>query len=200
MKKLQTIRIIAGEWRGRKLSVLNKEGLRPTTDRVRETLFNWLAPEIQSARCLDLFAGTGALGLESLSRGAAHVTFVEREREVCNALKANLAQLSAQQRSVCIENDAIRYLDSYAVLTRTDALPSDVQGKFNVVFVDPPYAANIVETVLSQIDASGMLATDALIYVETSAQSATPQTPPNWIEHRAKIAGAARYALYRVAS
>ena len=181
-----TIRLIAGEWRGRRLNVLDKPGLRPTTDRVRETVFNWLASRIEGARCLDLFAGTGALGLECLSRGADFVQFVEYDREVGRVLEQNLQRLQAGSRSHCWIGQGEQYLHG----------KGPTLGSFDIVFLDPPYADDSLSQIIQQIDESGMLADGAVVYIESDSQQSTPWVPQHWQLHRGKIAGQARYELY----
>lgn len=176
------IRIIGGRWRGRKLPVPNSPGLRPTTDRVRETLFNWLAPVIQEARCLDCFAGSGALGLEALSRGAASVTLLEQDRAVSAQLTKNLQVLQAQQGQVIIA-DSLRWL----------AQPGDA---FNVVFIDPPFRQGMITNTVATLERHRRLADDAWIYIETETEGPSPEVPPHWQLHREKIAGQVAYRLY----
>jgi len=127
-----SIRIIAGEWRGRKLPVIDVDGLRPTSDRIRETLFNWLMPYLSGSRCLDLFAGTGALGFEAASRGAHNVDFVESHRQVSQALSENIKLLEA--------NAIVHNMAANAFLTRS------ATESFDLVFVDPPFAENMVQS------------------------------------------------------
>ncbi|CAJ0997399.1 16S rRNA (guanine(966)-N(2))-methyltransferase [Sodalis praecaptivus] len=176
------IRIIGGRWRGRKLPVPDSPGLRPTTDRVRETLFNWLAPVIQEARCLDCFAGSGALGLEALSRGAASVTLLEQDRAVSAQLAKNLQVLQAQQCQV-ITADSLRWL----------AQPGDA---FNVVFIDPPFRQGMITNTVAILERHRRLADDAWIYIETETEGLSPEVPPHWQLHREKIAGQVAYRLY----
>ncbi|MDG0807021.1 16S rRNA (guanine(966)-N(2))-methyltransferase [Pectobacterium brasiliense] len=176
------IRIIGGQWRGRKLPVPDSPGLRPTTDRVRETLFNWLAPVIQQARCLDCFAGSGALGLEALSRYAAHATLLEMERAVAQQLTQNLALLRAEHAEV-VNTDSLSWL----------AKPGT---PFDVVFLDPPFRKELLNNTLALLEQQGWLAPDAWIYVETEAENAQLTIPENWQLHREKIAGQVAYRLY----
>ncbi|MCG8155999.1 16S rRNA (guanine(966)-N(2))-methyltransferase [Brenneria goodwinii] len=176
------IRIIGGQWRGRKLPVPDSPGLRPTTDRVRETLFNWLAPVIQQSRCLDCFAGSGALGLEALSRYAAHATLLERERGVAQQLTQNLMLLRA-------ENARVVNIDTLQWLAQTGE-------PFDVVFLDPPFRKDLLNNTLSLLEQQGWLAPDAWIYVETEAENAQLIIPDNWRLHREKIAGQVAYRLY----
>ncbi|KHS88129.1 MULTISPECIES: 16S rRNA (guanine(966)-N(2))-methyltransferase [Pectobacterium] len=176
------IRIIGGQWRGRKLPVPDSPGLRPTTDRVRETLFNWLAPVIQQARCLDCFAGSGALGLEALSRYAAHATLLEMERAVAQQLTQNLALLRAENAEV-VNTDALSWL-------------AKLGTPFDVVFLDPPFRKELLNNTLALLEQQGWLAPDAWIYVETEAENAQLTIPENWQLHREKIAGQVAYRLY----
>jgi 16S rRNA (guanine966-N2)-methyltransferase len=175
------LRIIGGSLRGSRVAVPDKPGLRPTPDRVRETLFNWLAPVIQGARCLDLFAGTGALGIEALSRGAVQVDFVEADARLADLLRANLIRL--KQDANVHATDALRFLARDA-------------ARYDVVFLDPPFAANLWGDAARALEAHGRLLDSAWIYVEGPA-NATLELPQNWALHREGRAGDVRYALYR---
>ncbi|QHM73428.1 16S rRNA (guanine(966)-N(2))-methyltransferase [Mixta intestinalis] len=177
------IRIIGGQWRGRKLPVPDSAGLRPTTDRVRETLFNWLAPEIQQARCLDCFAGSGALGLEALSRYAASATMLELEKPVAQQLMRNLQTLKASNAQV-IQTNTLNWL----------AQQGDA---YQIVFIDPPFRKGLLDETLRLLESNGWLADDALIYVESEVENGTPPVPVNWQLHREKVAGQVAYRLYR---
>jgi 16S rRNA (guanine966-N2)-methyltransferase len=176
------IRIIGGSLRNSRLLVPELPGLRPTPERVRETLFNWLAPMIDGARCLDLCAGTGALGIEASSRGAAGVQFVERDARAAQALRENLARLR-------VEGAQVATLEAGAFL-RGAAQVCDV------VFLDPPFALDLWAELAHQLEAGGWLAANALIYVESS-RAGVPNLPPNWSVHREGRAGEVRFALYR---
>jgi 16S rRNA (guanine966-N2)-methyltransferase len=176
------IRIIGGSLRNSRLDVADMPGLRPTAERLRETLFNWLAPIISGARVLDLCAGTGALGIEALSRGAASVQFVEREARVARAIEQNLVRLKQA-------DGAVAALDAEAFL-RGAGRPHDL------VLLDPPFALGLWEGLARQLEQGGWLATAALIYVE-SPRAVTPTLPPNWQLQRESHAGDARGALYR---
>lgn len=176
------IRIIGGQWRGRKLPVPDSPGLRPTTDRVRETLFNWLAPSMVDARCLDCFAGSGALGIEALSRYAASATLLEMDRSVAQQLQQNLVTLKAAHARVVNTN-------SLAFLTQAGT-PHDV------VFVDPPFRKGLLEETLTLLENNGWLANDALIYVESEVENGLPPVPAHWDLHREKVAGQVAYRLY----
>jgi len=193
----RTLRIIGGVWRGRRLRFPPSPEIRPTPDRVRETLFNWLAPHVPGARCLDLFAGSGALGLEALSRGAAHVTFVEREPAAAREISARLAEWGADAASV-ERADARRFLE------RTPAAP------FDIVFLDPPFASTLLNEAAMRLEQGGWLSDHALIYVECPAEAAArgrptaakaaaataPPVPPLWTARKAKQAGEVGYHLY----
>jgi 16S rRNA (guanine966-N2)-methyltransferase len=176
------IRIIGGRLRGSRLEVPAVDGLRPTPERVRETLFNWLMPVIDGATCLDLFAGTGALGLEALSRGAAQATFVERDARAVAALRANLGRLK-QDRGSVVAADAGPWL-------RTPGTPHDL------VFIDPPFALNLWQDTAQALETGGWLTRHAWIYVE-SARAAAWQAPASWQAHRQGAAGEVAYTLYR---
>ncbi|HUD40400.1 MAG TPA: 16S rRNA (guanine(966)-N(2))-methyltransferase RsmD [Dokdonella sp.] len=177
------LRIIAGRLRGSKLSVPDAPGLRPTPERVRETLFNWLAPTIDGAHCLDLYAGTGALGLEALSRGAAHCVFVERDAALARALADTLARLKVDTGEV-VRGDALSWLAQAG------------ERRFDLVFVDPPFDADAWQATLHALEQGGRLALGAWIHVEASAEQA-PAPPANWHLHREGRAGSVRHRLYR---
>ncbi|WP_105622774.1 16S rRNA (guanine(966)-N(2))-methyltransferase [Cronobacter sakazakii] len=176
------IRIIGGQWRGRKLPVPDSPGLRPTTDRVRETLFNWLAPYLVGARCLDCFAGSGALGLEALSRYAADATLLEMERSVAQQLQKNLATLKSSVAKV-VNTNTLNFLNQ-------NGEPHDI------VFVDPPFRKGLLEETLNLLETRGWLAPQALIYVESEVENGLPPVPANWQLHREKVAGQVAYRLY----
>ncbi|EKY3165332.1 16S rRNA (guanine(966)-N(2))-methyltransferase [Cronobacter sakazakii] len=176
------IRIIGGQWRGRKLPVPDSPGLRPTTDRVRETLFNWLAPYLVGARCLDCFAGSGALGLEALSRYAADATLLEMERGVAQQLQKNLATLKSSAAKV-VNTNTLNFLNQ-------NGEPHDI------VFVDPPFRKGLLEETLNLLETRCWLAPQALIYVESEVENGLPPVPANWQLHREKVAGQVAYRLY----
>ena len=159
------IRIIAGKHRGRKLPVLMAEGLRPTTDRVKETLFNWLMPYIHGANCLDCFAGAGSLGFEALSRGATKVSLIELNKEAAKQLSANKQLLQSNDVVVC-NTDALVFLKN------------QTPEKFDVVFIDPPFRKDLVSQTCKLLD-NGWLSEQALIYVEMESES-TQSLPANW--------------------
>lgn len=176
-----TVRIIAGQLRGSKLPVPDRPGLRPTSDRVRETLFNWLQPKLPGARVLDLFAGTGALGFEAASRGAAAVRLVERDPGLAQALRDSAARLKAA--AVAVDT-----ADALAWLRRTP------DQAFDLVFLDPPFEAGLWEPAAAAL--GPWLAPGAWIYVETP-QNVAPLLPPGWLPHREGRTREVRYALLR---
>jgi 16S rRNA (guanine966-N2)-methyltransferase len=181
-QRAHVLRIIGGTWRGRKLRFPASSGIRPTPDRVRETLFNWLRSCTQGSQCLDLFAGSGALGLEALSRGAAHVTFVEHDVAAAAALRAHLAQWQALGAQV-VRADALRYLEGAA-------------RAFDLVFLDPPFAAALLERVAALLTARAWLKPGSLIYVECAAREGLPPLPPSWQGLKAERAGEVGYHLF----
>jgi 16S rRNA (guanine966-N2)-methyltransferase len=175
------VRIIGGQWKRTRLAVADKPGLRPTPDRVRETLFNWLASEVPRSRCLDLFAGSGALGLEALSRGAAHATFVERDRESTARLRETAALL-ARNRATVIQADALAWLGG-------------APAPHDIVFLDPPFDAGLLTEAMRLLEARGWLAPAARIYIEMPARQGVPALPAGWRMHRNGRAGAVGYHL-----
>jgi 16S rRNA (guanine966-N2)-methyltransferase len=175
--KNNLLRIIGGEWRSRKLRFADVPGLRPTPDRVRETLFNWLQMQVPGARCLDLFAGSGALGLEALSRGAREVVMVEKHPAAARALRDNIALLGAQN-AVLVNDDAFRYLRS---LSTAEA--------FDLIFLDPPFRKNLLEPVLDIVFAKALLNSGGMIYLEQETGAATDFSRFNLQVHRETQAG-----------
>lgn len=176
------LRIIGGEWRSRILNFDTTSGVRPTTDRVRETLFNWLQPATPGANCLDLFSGSGSLGIEALSRGASAVTFVERSNRLSQELNERIGLLNAQDRGQILQSDAESYLQ------RCDK-------QFDIVFLDPPFSTDIIDTVCATLEQRQLLADNAYIYIETPRSGEPPVLPSNWTVNRAKIAGQVSYQL-----
>jgi 16S rRNA (guanine966-N2)-methyltransferase len=180
------IRIIAGQWRGRKLPVLDKPGLRPTPDRVRETLFNWLTLDLPTSRCLDLFAGTGAVGIEAASRGAPEVVLVEKDRELVHNLNQQVSRLAASQITV-IGADALHYLKN------TTPRP------FDLIFLDPPFGHNLLPPTCSLLAQSGWLSPKSLIYMEMERQLTPPAfLPGHWQITRNLMAGQLASYLIRL--
>jgi 16S rRNA (guanine966-N2)-methyltransferase len=184
MKRLRRnrVRIIAGQWRGRCIHIPDDPGVRPTPDRVRETLFNWLQPWISGAECLDLFAGCGALGMEALSRGARHVTFIEQSPDVARAIENNLKQLDAGTRALVERADVTRYL-------RTAARACDI------VFLDPPYHQGYVASCCELLERGGWLKPGGLVYIEAEHELEPLPIPANWSVKRSKRAGQVGYHL-----
>jgi len=179
------LRIVAGKWRSRLLPVADEDGLRPTPERVRETLFNWLSPEIEGCRCLDLFAGTGALGLEALSRGARSCTFVERASEPVRLLRENIRLLDATGATVR-QGDAATIIRS-------------LKGeKFDVIFLDPPFADDLLEDLCRLLAKSDLLKCGSKIYLEQEREQKYPQLPMGWVAQKDKLAGNVRYTLAQV--
>ena len=173
-------RIIAGAWRRRKLHFPPLPGIRPSPDRVRETLFNWLRERVPGARCLDLFAGSGALGLEALSRGANSVTFVDREREAVEAIRGHLTLLEAADGDVT-QADALEWLKR-------------APEPYDIVFLDPPFASDLAELALAALEAGGWLKPAALIYMEYAAD-VPPSLPAGWQLLRESRAGRVGFRL-----
>jgi 16S rRNA (guanine966-N2)-methyltransferase len=181
------LRIVAGNWRSRLLDIADVPGLRPTSERVRETLFNWLTPRIGGARCLDLFAGTGALGLEALSRGASGVVFVESSARAAAALRKNVETLGATDALIA-EADAFDYL------RRT------TDGPFDIVFLDPPFAADSLDELCRLLAQGSLLAKGARVYVEEDRGSPSVTLPEGWRVLKTKTAGNVRYSLLEAAA
>ncbi len=180
-EKTGSVRIIAGEWRSRKLPVANVPGLRPTTDRVRETLFNWLQHSIVQARCLDLFAGTGALGFEAASRGAAEVLMIERDRKALTSLQQSVEILKTEKVKV-IQADALSWLE------KTDQV-------FDIIFIDPPFDQNLVPETLEKLMRSSCVKKGTQIYLEEKKQADEPSIPESLKIIKQGKAGQVRYFL-----
>ena len=182
----RTLRIIAGKWRGRKFRFPQAD-IRPTPDRVRETLFNWLQHSIAGTRCLDLFAGSGALGLEALSRGAREVVFVEESRAPAQALMAELERLGGLSRARVLETTAERFL----------AAPGE---PFDGIFLDPPYGRGYLGECVTALDARGWVTEGGWIYLESERAAGAPRVPPHWELLKSKFAGEVGYHLARVSA
>ena len=177
------VRIIGGRWRNTRLAVPDRPGLRPSSDRVRETLFNWLMPKLAGARVLDAFAGSGALGLEAVSRGAAQAVLIERDEGLAEALRQAVGRLGG--------GDQVRVAGADALAWLADA-PAE---RFDIVFLDPPFADGLWDAALRVLPR--VLAADAWVYVESPREQA-PAVPPDWLPHREGQTRDVRYALYRV--
>ena len=178
-----TVRIVGGEWRGRLLRFPAVPGIRPTPDRVRETLFNWLQQKVAGSRCLDLFAGSGALGLEALSRGAAEVVFVDVEPAVTRYLAGQLKHFGCDRGQV-VRADAARYLDG----------PPQA---FDLIFLDPPFDAAALPDTCRRLEDDGWLAPGGYVYLEAPAAAGPPELPVGWTLLRSKRAGEVGYHLAR---
>ncbi|MEH6453190.1 MAG: 16S rRNA (guanine(966)-N(2))-methyltransferase RsmD [Psychromonas sp.] len=177
------IRLISGKWRGKKLPVKDKEGLRPTTDRTKETLFNWLMHDIRDANCLDCFSGSGSLSFEALSRYAQSATLLELDKAAARQLRDNLKTLNVDNANI-IETDSIQYLQQPA----TQA--------FDIVFVDPPFNKDLAQPCCLALEENGYLAEQAVIYLEVEAQLQDLQLPDNWTLLKQKSTGQVSYQLY----
>lgn len=175
------LRIIGGTWRGRKIRFADIPGIRPTPDRVRETLFNWLAPAIRGSRCLDLFAGSGVLGLEAASRGAGDVVMVDASREAVSLLREQVSVLQAHRVQV-IQGLAEKYLGGAVT-------------PFDIVFLDPPFGKGLLEPVMQQLATGGWLTDPAWIYIEAERNQELLHYPDDWQEYRSRVAGQVSYRL-----
>jgi 16S rRNA (guanine966-N2)-methyltransferase len=182
--QMGAVRIIGGDWRGRKLPVLDAQGLRPTSDRVRETLFNWLQFDVAGAHCLDVFAGSGGLGFEALSRGAAAVTFLELSKSNAEQLKQNVATLLAKNAEV-VQADSLVWLEQPA------------RQPFDVVFLDPPFHQGLMQPAVDKLFAGQYLKNDqAWLYLEQEKALDWPTLPDGWVCHREKTTPEVRYGLF----
>jgi 16S rRNA (guanine966-N2)-methyltransferase len=179
------LRIVAGKWRSRLLPVIDVAGLRPTPERIRETLFNWLAAEIEGKRCLDLFAGSGALGFEALSRGAKSLVIIEKSADAVRLLRDNIAALQAHEARL-LHEDALEFIRSAT------------GEQFDIVFLDPPFADELLTDLCRLLAESGMLAPGARIYLERERNQAQPELPGGWRILKEKAAGNVHYSLVAV--
>lgn len=177
------LRIIGGSWRGRKFDFTPVEGLRPTSDRIRETLFNWLTPAIHGARCADLFAGSGALGMEALSRGAQHCDFVDTSNTAIRSISQHLDTLGAMNCAHCHTMQAEHFLKS-------------THETYDIVFVDPPFDRQLAEPACLLLAQQQLLRPQALVYVETGSAHELGDMPHNWNLHREKVSGGVASRLY----
>lgn len=183
MAKINQLRIIGGKWRGRKIAFSSSPGLRPTHDRVRETLFNWLAPYIEGANCLDLFSGSGALGFEALSRGANRVTFVDSAKEVTATLQQNVQLLG-------VKNAEIMLGDCSLPLTLSST-------PFDIVFLDPPFGQGLIAQASQWLESGHALTRDAFIYIEAEKDLHPLPIPENWKVLKEKTTSSLAYYLLR---
>ena len=179
-RKPGRLRIIGGKWRSRIVEFSEQDGVRPTPDRVRQTLFDWVAPRIEGARCLDLFAGSGAMGLEALSRGASHVSFVDRGRAQTDAIRSALSRLQGAEeaRVICADASAFVAAD---------------HERYNLIFVDPPYQSSDLAQIVPKLESH--LALDHRVYVEWAGDR--PEFPAAWEWLREKRAGRVSFGLLR---
>jgi 16S rRNA (guanine966-N2)-methyltransferase len=176
------LRIIGGRWKRQTIRFVDTDDLRPTPDAVRETLFNWLAPAIEGANCLDLFSGSGALGFEAASRGACRVALVDHDRTVYRQLVHTRDALSASQIYIHCE-------DAQAFLL-------NASGRFNIVFLDPPFRSQLANRMTTALEHSGVLEAQSLIYLETHKGDTRPDLPATWRLYRERITGRIAYRLY----
>jgi 16S rRNA (guanine966-N2)-methyltransferase len=184
-KRPGTVRIIGGKWRGTRLPVPDLPGLRPSGDRSRETLFNWLQAEIHGACCVDLFAGSGVLGLEAASRGAAEVTLIEKSRVAAGVLRESLQKLDAGQVRV-VQADAIEWLAA----CQTQSL--------DIVFIDPPFSSSLHSRAIKLLAAGDCVKKGGLVYLETPREIPPPVPPPGWEIVREKLLGEVRLQLLKI--
>ena len=188
-KKVNQLRIIGGQWRGRKLSFADGEGLRPTLDRVRETLFNWLQNDIAGANCLDLFTGSGALGFEALSRDADNVVMIDKNPYAIQMIKSNLTLLNTHKAQI-LQMDAENYLNSF----NGDKLSQT----FDIVFLDPPFNKQLISLFCGLLEQSNCLSDKASIYIELEKNTSLPNLPKHWTVAKEKKAGQLSYYLIQV--
>lgn len=189
-KSQNRIRIIGGKWRGRLLKVLTHPDLRPTPDRVRETLFNWLAMHIVGARCLDLFAGTGALGFEALSRGAKQVVFVDKYPPVIESIANTAKELNATQDCEFHRASAVSFLEPI----------KESSPAFDIIFLDPPFATPLLSQSMAVLAESTLVNNQTLLYLESPIPLTQADLPAHWQILRAKTAGEVAYHLVQGAS
>jgi 16S rRNA (guanine966-N2)-methyltransferase len=185
-------RIIAGKWRGRIIRFEDAEGLRPTTDRIRETVFNWLQPYLSQSHCLDLFAGSGVLGFEALSRGASEVVFIEQNKTTVDNLKRNSQKLDAAN-TVILHKETLAWLDMMS--SAADNRQQYSSQTFDLVFLDPPFRSELLQKSSFLLNSSGCLAENAIIYVEHAVDD-TVTLPDNWQCLKEKKSGQVAYKLF----
>lgn len=178
------LRIIGGTNRRLKITFSTQTGCRPTPDRIRETLFNWLSPIIHGAHCLDMFAGSGALGFEALSRGASHVVMVEKDSQVTQTLKQNAQNL---------EMDNVEVVHADVLKT-----PLKINKPFDIVFIDPPFRQNLIEPSCQYLLDKGLVSSKSLVYIESEKEMGHESVPEQWEMLKSKVAGQVQYALFKV--
>ena len=179
------IRVISGQFRGRKLPVKNVEGLRPTTDRIKETVFNWLMQDTRDATVLDCFAGSGGLGFEALSRFAKSTTFIELDASAAKQIEQNISTLK-------LENAQVKHTNSLSYLEQ-----KNTNSPFNLVFVDPPFRKNLAQSSCDLLENNQWLDPEALIYVEVETELTSFKAPNNWLLIKEKKAGQVFCRLYQ---
>lgn len=177
------LRLVGGRHRGRKLQFPSARGLRPTADRTRETLFNWLAPVINGSVCLDLFAGSGALGFEALSRGARHVTMLEMAMPVFRQLQQNADLLGETEHTELLHQSALSWIEQ------------STDRQFDVIFIDPPFKENLLEQIIEKLINQNMVKPSGFIYVERDKGQQLPDFPHGYSVIRDKTAGQVAYSL-----
>lgn len=177
----QVVRIIGGLYRGKKLAVVDVEGLRPTPDRIRETLFNWLMADIYDARCLDAFAGSGALGLEAFSRGAAKITLIEQSPVAHTHLLKTITEFKSTKLNL-VKTDALLYLQN-------------TKETFDLIFLDPPFAARLIPQCLEILATTPCLITGGLVYLESDCAIEVDEVV--WEQLKLKQAGNVIYGLFK---
>ena len=183
-KRPGTVRIIGGKWRGTRLPVPDIPGLRPSGDRSRETLFNWLRADIHGSSCIDLFAGSGVLGLEAASRGAAQVTLIEKSRVAASVLRESLQKLDAHQVRI-VQADAIEWLAG-----------CDPRS-LDIVFIDPPFSSGLHSRAIELLTEGDCVKKGGLVYLETPRELPAPAPPPGWEISREKLLGEVRMQLLK---
>lgn len=188
MKRGNKVRIIAGRWRGRLVTFAEHKGLRPTGDRLRETLFSWLQPVLPGSRCLDMFAGSGVLGFESISRGATAAVLIESSPRVVEMIDATAAALGTLDVKIICGNS----LNKLTLTTHCEA------GSVDIAFIDPPFGDRIQQQAVDNLFVSGVLAPDALIAIESDKRASVISAPPGWRLRREKVAGEVRLQLFLV--
>lgn len=180
-----SVRIISGLWKGRKLKVTEAQGLRPTTDRVKETLFNWLMFEVANARVLDCFAGSGSLSFEAASRGASKVEMLELNPAACASLRNNIQQLNAIEQISVQQTDAMSYTQN------------PCQQPFDIIFIDPPFRKNMLPSICNNLTKQGFIQSGTLIYIEHETELPQLELPEHWRMLKSAKAGQSQYNLYQ---
>ena len=184
-KEESSVRVISGKFRSRKIVFPNNSAIRPTGDRVKESLFNWLQVEVMGANCLDLFAGSGALGIESLSRGAQSVTFVEVDLKAVAALNRNL-ELLGSPNAIVHKADALKWLEEYSSTER-----------FDIVYLDPSFSENILTDCCVLLESTNILKNTCMIYIESGDELEKTNVPVNWGIKKSKKAGSVYFYLFQ---